>query len=148
MKATEDPTKLIGRWSFEREIEDLRSGDRSSASGSCELVPENADLILWLERARLRHAGQEFPASRDLRVERDRDGWHVKFDDGRYFHPWLTDETVAHPCGPDLYEGVIDLGEATDSISSWWVTWRVRGPRKDLLIRTRLNRARDDDDRR
>lgn len=146
-----DPTELIGKWNFERFIDDRRSGSRSSASGSCELVLEGADLILWREHGMLRHAGLELPTSRDLRIERGNrdDGatWHVTFDDGRYFHPWLPGEMVEHPCGADHYEGFIELIEATGAIDSWRVRWRVRGPDKDLRIETLLSRARDCDAR-
>lgn len=136
-----EPTELIGTWLFERTIADLRDGETSAASGSCELTPEDSDLIHWRERATLRHGGRELPASRDLRIERDGSDWHVRFDDGRYFHPWLPGEEVTHPCGPDIYNGVIDLSGLGDPVESWQMTWRVRGPRKDLRIHTRLSRA-------
>lgn len=143
MLSNRDPAHLIGVWSFERSIEDLQNEETSGASGSCELVPEGRDLILWRERAMLRHGGREFAASRDLRIERGEEGWHVKFDDGRYFHPWVPGEPVTHQCGADLYEGIIEFDGAADTVTSWQVIWRVRGPEKDLRIHTRLSRAGD-----
>lgn len=140
-----EPTELLGTWHLKREIEDLRNGQKSSADGSCDLARVDADRIRWHERVTLRHAGHELPASRHLRIERGRVAedalsWHVYFDDGRYFHPWRTDEAVSHPCGADLYEGVIELEDPAGSVESWQITWRVRGPAKDLRIDTRLNR--------
>lgn len=138
-----DPTGLIGTWSFERVINDLEAGGTSRASGVCELSRQDAGLILWRERATLRHAGRELPASREMCIENDGGSWHVKFDDGRYFHPWSPSDTVVHHCGADVYEGFVDLGDPAETVSSWQVTWRVRGPRKNLLIVTRLSRAPD-----
>jgi hypothetical protein len=133
-----DPTALLGSWTFDRLIEDLATGERSSADGSCELTAAGDDLILWHERATLNHGDQVFSASRDLRIERSAGAWHVHFGDGRYFHPWSTTAAVTHPCGEDLYEGLIEVDPTTDPVTTWQITWRVHGPRKDLRISTRL----------
>lgn len=136
-----DPTGLIGKWAFERVIEDLATGGISDASGVCELSREAPGVILWRERATLRHGGRELEASREMRIEHDCEGWHVKFADGRYFHPWTPGKMAVHHCGADLYEGVIELGlgDATEAITSWQMTWRVRGPAKNLRIKTQLH---------
>lgn len=134
-----NPTALIGRWLFERLIEDFATGQRSSAMGSCEFVAAGENLILWHEQATLEHGQQQFTASRDLRIERTDGAWHVHFGDGRYFHPWSTTAQVTHPCGEDLYQGRIEIDPATDPVETWQITWRIHGPRKDLRIETRLS---------
>ena len=135
-----DPERLLGSWSLERLIEDRRTGRRSTASGRARLACPRQGLITWEEDVLLSYGGSDLAAHRKLRIERaDDELWHVHFDDGRYFHPWLTAAPVIHRCGPDLYEGRIELDEgAAGQIASWRTRWAVHGPRKDQLILTHL----------
>lgn len=137
----EAPDRLLGEWVLEREIVDRRSGMRSFASGRAKLTRERQDLITWHEDVLLSYRQSELAAHRNLRVELDDMGlWQVKFEDGRPFHPWSPGDTVTHHCGADTYKGVIDLIGTADKISSWQTIWSVRGPEKDLSIRTRLRK--------
>jgi hypothetical protein len=73
-------------------------------------------------------------------VDRDGDGWQVRFSDGRPFHALdLRDGAcaVAHPCGEDRYEGEYRVS-GPDELE---VRWRVRGPSKDGRIASRYRRA-------
>ena len=51
-----------------------------------------------------------------------------------------------HPCGPDLYVGRLllppDGGEHADADDAFAIHWRVRGPRKDGVIRNSFARVR------
>lgn len=131
-----DPGILIGRWRLERVILDRRNRERLTADGEADLAWSGDDKIRWSERGILHHGESELCFRRVYLIRRRGESWQVTFEDGRDFHPWTPGETARHPCGPDLYQGVIDLGDSATGISSWRVTWRVRGPQKDLELKT------------
>ncbi len=64
----------------------------------------------------------------------------VAFEDGRPFHDLDLSHgrwSVAHRCRDDLYRGSFEI-EGRDR---WTVVWRVSGPRKDQVLRSRYDRA-------
>jgi hypothetical protein len=128
---------LPGRWRVERTLHDARLGDGTFTGTAAFAVDEGG--LDWLEAGRLALGGYEGPARRRLRVAREDDGWMVRFDDGRPFHPLVLQRggcAVAHPCGEDSYAGeYVVLGpDAFD------VAWSVRGPAKDQRITSRYRR--------
>lgn len=165
-----DPRTLLGRWSFDRTIDDRAAGDRKSVDGTLTLTAaatdsaldtESADAsearIRWFEEGILHLGDQDLPVTRTLFVEPRGDEWFVVFEDGHDFHPWTTGVQVEHPCGADMYRGRIDVAgplgtgsedtgsEDTDperatAPRSWSVRWDVVGPAKDYTMTTRLRR--------
>ncbi len=93
-----------------------------------------SDGVEWTEAGVLRWAGREVEVGRRYLLREGADGWWVFFDDGTPFHPWTPGRTVEHPCGADLYRGVIRL----DSLQRWRIAWDVVGPAKRQRIVSRL----------
>jgi hypothetical protein len=94
------------------------------------------DSLDWVEEGTLTWGEHRGPATRNLLLRKETDGWWVQFADGRPFHPWRIGEPVEHPCGADRYRGLI--GADGDRMR---IRWDVRGPYKDLRIDSRLRRT-------
>ena len=128
---------LAGRWTVERT---LRWGDETGDfTGTAEFRPDG-DGLVWDEEGRLRWQRYDGRARRRLLVVPAGDGWEVRFDDGRPFHPLdlrTGAASAVHPCGEDRYEG--DYRVVGDD--ELHVRWRVVGPAKDQDIRSRYRRA-------
>jgi hypothetical protein len=128
---------LAGRWTVERT---LRWGDEEGAfAGVAEFRPDGEGLV-WDEEGRLRWQRYDGQARRRLLVVPAGEGWEVRFDDGRLFHPLdlrSGEDDAVHPCGEDRYEGEYRvLGD-----DELLVRWRVVGPAKDQEILSRYRRA-------
>ena len=68
------------------------------------------------------------------------DAFSVFFADGRFFHRAdITKGTaaVSHDCAPDTYRGRYRF----PGPERWSLSWRITGPRKDLVISTVFSRA-------
>ena len=131
---------LAGRWSVARSVRDLASGEQGGFSGTTVFVPEEdsgddcgllhheSGTFVWQDVAR--------PAERTLRFLPGPGGTaDVRFADGRPFHDLdLTSgrHVAGHPCAADLYRGEFTVADA----DHWRTVWHVRGPAKDLLLRT------------
>jgi hypothetical protein len=126
-----EPTDLLGTWALTREVDDHRTGERRDVRGTATLELESPGRVRWTEEGTMTWSGHEVPVSRTLWVERDGDGWSVRFADGRPFHPWAIGERVDHPCAPDHYTGLIEVSD-----DGWTVEWRATGPEKDYTMRT------------
>jgi len=130
-------TDLIGNWRARREIEDRRAGTRAYFTGVAVFAPTEAGCT-YRETGRLHLPdGSAMEARRcylwrfytDGRVE-------ILFEDGRPFHvldPSDPGRLLVHPCGQDCYEGRYTV----EGPHAWVTTWRVTGPAKDLVLRTR-----------
>lgn len=147
-----EPSALLGRWGLTRGIDDRYAGEQLRVVGTLSLdrLGEPASPgIDWVEEGLLHRPGRAPVAvGRRLRVVR-RDGagdgrgdWWVCFADGRDFHPWRPGTWVEHPCGPDLYRGLVEAHAALPGAraTAWRVTWQVCGPRKDYTMTTGLRR--------
>ena len=137
-----DPVRaLTGEWGFERTVADRIGDTFGTASGTARFVPEG-DGLEWIESGTLLIGDHRFDAKRRMSIRPEDGGWMVRFDDGRVFHP--LDLTVGrcevgHPCREDFYDGVLELVES-DEGPELRTEWRVEGPAKDQLIRTRYRR--------
>lgn len=131
-----DPTDLLGTWRLERVIEDRRLRDTSQVDGTLVLAPAGPGEVSWEERARWHRPDGDVEVRRGLRVVRADDGWWVRFDDGRDFHPWSPGEEVVHDCDPDTYRGRV-----SGTTYEWTIVWVVTGPAKDYTMTTVLSRA-------
>ncbi|MDO8188648.1 DUF6314 family protein [Conexibacter sp. JD483] len=129
---------LAGRWNVARELRD--GGETGSFEGVAVFAPDAAGSgLVWDEEGEIAFGAMNGRAQRRLLVVPGPDGWEVRFDDGRPFHPLdLTSapRPVRHDCGEDLYIGRFDLHAA----GAFDVTWTVTGPRKDQLIVSRYRR--------
>lgn len=132
-----DPLSLLGRWTFTRDIDDHRAGERITVAGAM-LLRGDADGIQWDETGTMTRSGVASDVFRTLFLAPRAGGWFVTFADGRDFHPWAVGEALSHPCSADLYSGRIDV--AADA-NSWVVHWDVTGPAKDYHMETRITRA-------
>jgi hypothetical protein len=92
--------------------------------------------VVWEEQGTWHRAEGDVPVRRRLRLERTGDGWWVRFEDGRDFHPWRPGEQVVHECPPDTYRG-----EVAGDTEGWRIVWEASGPRKDYRMITRLDRG-------
>ena len=133
MSDVTDPMQLLGTWTLARVVEDHLLGEVSHVDGSLELTARGVDLVLWEERATWHRADGDVPVRRGLRLERTDDGWWVRFEDGRDFHPWRPGAEVVHDCAPDTYRGTV-----TGTSEGWSVVWEATGPRKEYRMTTRL----------
>ena len=135
-----DPTDLIGTWSLTRTVDDHRAGERRDVVGTAELTEVGSGRVRWAESGTMTWPGHAVPVSRTLYVVLEDDGWFVRFEDGRPFHPWAVGHQVDHPCAPDHYRGLIEtVGEP---VTSWTVTWDAAGPDKDYRMVTRHTERR------
>jgi hypothetical protein len=133
-----DPTALLGSWTLTRVVDDRLAGERRDVRGTATLEQESPDRIRWREEGTMTWGGRSVPVSRTLYVDRVDGAWTVHFEDGRVFHPWAVGSWVDHPCAPDHYRGLIEVGAA-----SWTVEWQARGPEKDYVMRTEHTRAEE-----
>ena len=130
---------FIGVWTLAREIEDVRLGVRGRFDGRC-VIAWDGDDVVQTETGTLRF-GDAAPmqAQRVYRWRAAGAVISVSFEDGRAFHSFGPGhaETAQHLCGSDLYE--VQYGFADWPV--WTSTWRVMGPRKDLVLRNRFARS-------
>jgi hypothetical protein len=135
MTTLDDPRDLVGTWSLQRVVEDHLLGEVSRIDGELVLTREGPDLVVWEERGTWHRADGDVDVRRGLRLVRTGDGWWVRFEDGRDFHPWAPGEQVVHDCAPDTYRGTV-----TGATDGWTVVWEATGPAKDYRMTTRLSR--------
>ncbi|MFC6345057.1 DUF6314 family protein, partial [Nocardioides hankookensis] len=130
------PTELLGTWTLTRVVDDHRTGERRDVVGTAELVEVDAGRVRWTESGTMSWPGHAVPVSRTLDVVREDDGWFVRFEDGRPFHPWAVGHRVEHPCPPDHYRGLVEVEGEGEPVTSWTVTWDAAGPEKDYRMVT------------
>ncbi|MCW2809232.1 MAG: hypothetical protein JWQ93_3187 [Marmoricola sp.] len=132
-----DPTSLLGEWRLSRVIDDRLAGERSLVGGMLSLTAVSPDRIRWEEQGHWHQPAGDVAVRRGLWLVRDEgsQGWWVRFEDDRDFHPWLPGEAVVHPCAPDTYRGVVH-----GTPERWTVEWEVTGPAKDYSMSTELTR--------
>jgi hypothetical protein len=129
---------LVGRWGLSRVIEDARAGLTGRMEGTALWRPDGVGLRQ--EESGLLRYGDAPPmrAERAYLWRAEDDGLEVYFDDGRAFHRLgpgrLSDR---HLCDPDVYDVTYDLSDWP----RWGTVWRVTGPRKDMIIRSRFSPA-------
>jgi len=129
------PLDLLGTWDLARDIDDRHDDQHLTVTGTTVLTADGPDRVTWHESGLLHRPGHAAaPVTRTLGVVRRGAGWWVVFDHGGDFHPWAPGDWVEHPCGADLYRGLVDVGRHR----AWTITWEVRGPAKDYTMTSRL----------
>ena len=136
------PPGLLGTWRLERTIDDRLAHAELGVVGTT-VLDRVGDRIRWHEQGLLgRTDGTGTPSEvhRTLYVVPptgpEPGSWWVLFGDGRPFHPWTPGVEVEHPCGPDLYAGLVEV----HGPDAWQVTWHCTGPAKDYTMCSRLTR--------
>src|ERR1039458_3946053 len=132
---------LSGGWHVERALHDHRSGVQGRFTGSAAVAPQpGGPGMSYPESGELRFGGHTGPATRRLALRPGAGGTaEVRFADGRFFY--LLDLRpgrweAEHDCGEDRYL----LAHRVLSDDLLEERWRVRGPAKDYLAITRLQR--------
>jgi hypothetical protein len=138
-----DPWCLRGRWRLDRTVVDHTCALSGYARGTLRIGPSDTKAPFASSDLRFFESGDLTWADRTTNFSRTTllrttDGieWWMHFSDGRPFHPWRPGELVVHPCGPDRYEGRIDV-LGPDRMTT---VWQVTGPAKDHTYRTTLCR--------
>ena len=134
-------TAAAGRWTVERQLQDRANGTRGTFSGVVLFSPTDDGALAFREDGTMRWPSFTGPASREylLKPAGRADALDVFFADGRTFHRMsFTPEANLdqHWCDPDTYR-VTYAFEGRDRFS---YTWDVRGPDKDLLLTSTLQR--------
>ncbi|PPS76438.1 MULTISPECIES: DUF6314 family protein [Streptomyces] len=136
---------LAGRWRVSRSVRDLASGAEGEFTGTTGFREDTESPdggLLHHESGTFVWQGVARPAERTLRFLPGPGGTaDVRFADGRPFHDLdLTSgrHVADHPCAADLYRGEFVVRDS----DHWRTVWRVRGPAKDLVLRT--DYARED----
>jgi len=134
---------LAGRWHLTRRISDHRGWASGRFTGEAAFMPFGGGLR-YDERGSLTMGGRRHPATRayvySFDTPRQAEVW---FDGGGYFHSLDLGEgrwRVRHACADDLYEGAFRVHRG----DAWTAVWRVSGPRKSYVIRTRYDRWNDE----
>jgi len=135
VSALDDPRSLLGRWRIERVVDDRRTGEQHAVDGVLELTEVDGGLR-WEEQMVWHRPEGDVDVRRGLRLVATDDGWWVRFEDGRDFHPWRPGEQVVHPCAPDTYAGAV-----SGDLCRWSVTWHASGPAKDYTMTSVLTPA-------
>lgn len=133
---------LRGAWRVEREFHDAAEGRRLGSFrgvARLETLAASEEALDYREDGTVQLGDHRGRAGRRLTYDLRRGRAVVRFADGRWFHDldlragvW----TVTHPCGEDVYHGRFEV----DGPDGWRHRWTVRGPRKDQLIVTTLER--------
>jgi hypothetical protein len=134
-------TFFNGPWSVVRRIRDGRTGDLGRLLGTAEFTPDH-DGLRFAERGTLTLPGVQTDARQSYRFVLESDhSFSVFFADGRFFHRAeiaMGIAHVAHDCAPDAYCGRYRFAGP----DRWSLSWRITGPRKDLVISSVFSRAR------
>ncbi len=133
-------TFLEGAWEITRSIEDRRNNAPGQLSGRAVFAFEEKGLR-YRESGRLMTPSFNDDVKQEYLFEFPEPHFaRVSFKDGRAFHDldmrtgsWET----GHACEPDFYEGVFEI----KNNDVWRSRWIVRGPRKDMTIRTDYRRT-------
>lgn len=133
-----------GRWQVERDLLDRSDGTRGTFSGVVLFTPTDDGGLVLSEEGTMRWPAFTGPASREyvLKPSGQPEALDVFFPDGRPFHrmSFAPDANLdTHWCDPDTYR-VLYTWEGPDAFS---YSWDVAGPRKDLLLVSRLVRRED-----
>jgi hypothetical protein len=126
-------TFFTGDWTLVRRIRDLKAKAAGRLQGTARFTPD-ADGLGFAETGLLclRQARTEARQTYRFVIE-GADAFSVFFADGRFFHrAAITDgrARVTHDCAPDTYIGRYRF----HGPDRWGLSWRITGPRKDLVI--------------
>lgn len=142
MNAEETLEYLRGSWRVRRTIDDRISGDRGTFEGwaNYRSVASEALALRFEERGEVSFGSYRGTAHRELElVAASSTLITVNFVDGHHFIDLDFEEGASrdvHLCNADRYEITMRV-RSNDSLEEQWV---VRGPAKDYVARTTLER--------
>jgi hypothetical protein len=130
-----------GTWAVERQLLDRATGTHGTFSGVVRFSSTDDGGLAFREEGTVRWPTFTGPASRDylLRASGHPDALDVFFADGRPFHRMSFAPAASHDnhwCDPDTYR----VSYTCEGPDRFGYTWDVSGPRKDLLLTSRLQR--------
>lgn len=130
-----------GHWQLERDLLDRSDGTRGTFSGVVIFTPTDDGGLALREEGTMRWPAFTGPASREyvLKPAARPDALDVFFPDGRPFHRMSFTPVASldiHWCDPDTYL-VAYSRQGPDAFS---YSWDITGPRKNLLLDSRLTR--------
>lgn len=142
-----DPASLCGQWALRRRVRDQATGLVGTVVGRL-VVSARPDHLSWIETGRFDWAPpnpdaagwaptRSAPVTRSLRLTAVDGAWWMQFADGSPFHRWRPGAAVEHPCGADLYAGLVAISPDGRSMRT---LWDVTGPSKNQRLITRLRR--------
>jgi len=131
-----------GQWQITREIDDRHAGQSLMAEGQAMFTADKAGLI-YQEELVISVKGQPpMKGTRGYLWRAQEDGKvAIHFEDGRYFHRLNLGQGNSadhHACDPDSYSAQYDFC----GWPVWSVSWRVVGPRKDYIMKSRYSRPK------
>ncbi|MDQ0675911.1 hypothetical protein QFZ36_003472 [Pseudarthrobacter siccitolerans] len=130
-----------GLWKVQRDLLDRAAGTRGTFSGVVHFVPADDGGLALREEGTMRWPTFTGPATRDyvLKTTARPDALDFFFPDGRPFHSMSFSPEAnldQHWCDPDTYRVAYHYTDA----NSFSYSWDVLGPRKNLLLTSRLVR--------
>lgn len=132
---------FAGEWRLIRRMRDLKRREIGRLTGRASFTPDGSGALAFEEQGILTLGAMRTEARRAYRYEMTEAGFRVLFPDGRFFHEATLDDgtaLVSHDCAPDLYRGRYRI----ESGDRWRLSWRITGPRKDLVISSVFSRLR------
>ncbi|GAB0116420.1 hypothetical protein Acid7E03_04920 [Acidisoma sp. 7E03] len=102
-------------------------------SGIARVTSASPGSLTYAEDGLLTLGAMQTEARQSYRYQETPTGYRVFFADGRFFHDLRPEHGrahVSHDCAPDLYRGRYRV----ETADRWWLSWRITGPRKDLVI--------------
>lgn len=130
-----------GTWAVERQLLDRATGTHGTFSGVVHFSPTDDGGLAFREEGTVRWPTFTGPAFREylLRPSADTSALDVFFADGRPFHRMSFAPAASHDahwCDPDTYR----VSYTFEGPDRFGYTWDVSGPRKNLLLTSRLHR--------
>lgn len=126
-----------GRWQLSRRIENAIGPDMRLEGEA--VFSRSEDALLLVERGTLQVAGAQ-PMQGEQSYLWRQQGAEIAtfFADGRPFFEFdpTSQCSAGHWCSPDQYDVSLDFSRWP----LWQAVWRVKGPRKDYLMRSTYQR--------
>jgi hypothetical protein len=136
---------LQGTWDVQKIILDLNQKTEGTFKGTLHFKKSKEDsrILLYCEEGMLSFQDFEGPSFRSLFYTfPETYQANVYFAPSSFFHDLdlrTGQWSVLHSCGSDLYEGKFSVREE----NQWQVTWKIKGPRKNLIIDSTLVRIKE-----
>jgi Family of unknown function (DUF6314) len=131
---------FTGAWSFIRKIFDHKSGQEARVEGAATFNAEGQSLT-YAETGTMDFGDYRSEVTQNYIYQfTDLFTASVLFDDQRLFHQLdlkTGQDTVAHWCPPDQYDGHYYLHNQV----KWSLNWKIIGPRKNSVISTTYSRV-------
>lgn len=130
---------FVGAWCFVRNVFDGKNGQDARVEGKATFEPEGHNLT-YVETGIMDFGHYHGEVTQNYIYQfTDLFAANILFCDQRLFHQLdlkTGQDTVAHWCPPDQYNGHYYLHNQ----AKWCVSWKIAGPRKECVISTSYHR--------